>query len=275
MTQDRIIRHYHVDENLTESVLSAIKKEKGGLENLTADDLIAIDGFHIRGRKSTIELAEMLKLDATHRVLDIGVGSGGTVRYLASRFGCRVIGIDLTFSYATLAAELAKHVGLSHQTAFGCANGAELPFKGESFDIVWTDHIQMNIPDKTQYIKELHRVLKPAGKIALHEVFTGPHGDPYLPAPWSSEPSTSFIISADDMKMRLSSMNFKILEWQDVTEISNQWFQKMQSRQKTSGPPPLGIHLLMGPNAKEKIANMGRSLAEGRARVIMGVLEKT
>jgi ubiquinone/menaquinone biosynthesis C-methylase UbiE len=275
MTNDRIIRHYHVDENLTESVLSAIKKEKGGLENLTVDDLIAIDGFHIRGRKSTIELADMLNLDAAHRVLDIGVGSGGTARYLADRFGCRVIGIDLTFSYAALAAELAEHVGLSAQTAYACANGTALPFKGESFDVAWTDHIQMNIPDKTQYIKELHRVLKPSGKIALHEVFTGDEGDPYLPAPWSSEPSTSFIIPADDMKTRLTQMNFKILEWQDVTEISNQWFQKMQARQKANGPPPLGIHLLMGPNAKEKIANMGRSLAEGRARVIMGVLQKT
>lgn len=75
MTNDRIIRHYHVDENLTESVLSAIKKEKGGLDNLSVDDLIAIDGFHIRGRKSTIELAEQLNLDAGHRVLDIGAGS--------------------------------------------------------------------------------------------------------------------------------------------------------------------------------------------------------
>jgi len=275
MTDDRIIRHYHVDENLTESVLTAIKKEKGGLDNLSVDDLIAIDGFHIRGRKSTIELAEQLNLDAAHRVLDIGAGSGGTARYLAARFGCRVIGIDLTFSYAALAAELAKHVGLSDQAAFGCANGAKLPFEKERFDIAWTDHIQMNIPDKSQYIKELRRVLKPGGKIALHEVFTGDQGDPYLPAPWSSDPSTSFVISADQMKTHLSQMNFKVLEWQDVTEISSQWFQKMQARQKASSPPPLGIHLLMGPNAKEKIANMGRSLAEGRARVIMGVLEKT
>ncbi|MFP4533269.1 MAG: class I SAM-dependent methyltransferase [Desulfobacterales bacterium] len=274
MTNDRIIRHYHVDENLTESVLSAIKKEKGGLDNLSVDDLIAIDGFHIRGRKSTIELAEMLNLDAAHRVLDIGAGSGGTARYLADRFGCRVIGIDLTFSYTALAAELAKHVGLSHQIAYGCANGAKLPFEKESFDIAWTDHIQMNIPDKSQYIKELRRVLKPGGKIALHEVFTGARGDPYLPAPWSSDPSTSFVIPADQMKTHLSQMNFKVLEWQDVTEISSRWFQKMQARQKASSPPPLGIHLLMGPNAKEKIANMGRSLAEGRARVIMGVLQK-
>lgn len=275
MTSDRITRHYHVDENLTETVLSAIKQEKGSLEHLDVDDLIAIDGFHIRGRKSTIELANQLNLESTHRVLDIGAGSGGTARYLASRYGCRVIGIDLTFSYAALAAELGSHVGLSDKTAFGCANGAELPFEKESFDIVWTDHIQMNILDKNRYIKELYRVLKPDGRIALHEVFTGDRGNPYLPAPWASEPSTSFITSAEDMKAQLSKMNFRILKWQDVTEISNQWFQKMQSRRNAKGPSPLGIHLLMGPNAKEKIANMGRSLAEGRARVIMGVLKKS
>ena len=274
MTNDRITQHYDVDKNLTANVLSAIKAEKGSLDNLAVDDLIAIDGFHIRGRKSTIELAERLNLNSNDNVLDIGSGSGGTARYLAARHGCRVTGIDLTPSYAELAAELSKHLGLDDRTVFACGNGAELPFKTESFDIAWTDHVQMNILDKNHYISELRRVLKPAGKIALHEVFTGKNGPPFLPAPWSSDPSTSFIVHADDMKDRLSGMGFVVVEWTDVTEISSQWFQKMQSRKKAKPPTPLGIHLLMGPNAAEKMTNMGRSLAEGRATVILGVLQK-
>jgi ubiquinone/menaquinone biosynthesis C-methylase UbiE len=275
MTNHRITRHYDVDKNLTASVLAAIKAEKGGTENLSVDDLIAIDGFHTRGRKSTVELAERLTLKPADNVLDIGSGSGGTARYLAATYGCRVTGIDLTDSYAALSAELAKRVRIEAKTAFACGNGTELPFKAESFDVAWTDHVQMNIPEKARYFSELRRVLKPSGKIALHEVFTGEAGDPYLPAPWSSDPSTNFIVPAGELKELLTVLHFTVLEWTDVTEISNQWFQKMRSRKKTSSPSSLGIHLLMGPNAGEKIANMGRSLAEGRATVILGVLQKS
>src|SRR6056297_103523 len=274
MTNNLITAHYDVDKNLTANVLAAIKKEKGGLENLSVDDLIAIDGFHIRGRKSTVELAERLQVRPTDRVLDIGSGSGGTARYLASRYGCHVIGIDLTPSYVHLAADLSKRLKLDDKTAFGCGNGAVLPFMDESFDIVWMDHVQMNIPDKGQYISEFARVLKPSGKIALHEVFKGKAGEPYMPVPWSGDEATSFIIHADELKAQLTERYFSLIEWRDVTEISNQWFQKMRAKRRANGPSPLGVHLLMGPNAEEKIANMGRSLADGRATVIMGILQK-
>jgi len=274
MDIERITAHYNIDADLTGSILAAIKKEKGSLEGICADDLIPIDGFHIRGRKSTVELAKLLEVNPADRVLDLGSGSGGTARYLSTRFGCRVIGIDLTPAYVKLAAALSGLLGISDKTAFICGNVLELPFEDGSFDIVWTDHVQMNLPDKKRFAAELSRILKPGGKIAVHEVFTGDQGDPFLPAPWSSETATSFMVRAEEMETIFREMNLLIQQWQDVTEISNQWYQKMQARRNASGPSPLGIQLLMGPTATEKMANMGRSLAEGHARVILGIVQK-
>ncbi len=275
MNIQQLARHYHVDDDLTGSVLAAIKKTKGGLSGLCADDLIPIDGFHIRGRKSTVEHAGLLEISEQDRILDLGSGSGGTARYLTTRFGCRVLGIDLTHSYAKLAARLAGLLQIADRTTFICGNAAVLPFAAEGFDIVWSDHVQMNIPDKPGWAQEIHRVLKPGGKVAVHEVFTGPRGNPFLPGPWSSDPETSFMVGAEDLRQIFAEAGFSILEWQDVTEISSQWFQKMQAKRKSAPASPLGIHLLMGPRAEEKMANMGKSLAEGYARVIMGVLEKS
>ena len=270
----RLLAHYHVDSDLSGTVLDAIKQTKGSLSGLTADDLIAIDGFHIRGRKSTVELAKQLDITPSGRVLDLGSGSGGTARYLATRFDCRVVGIDLTSSYVKLATVLSELLEISGLTAFVCGNALTLPFKEACFDIVWSDHVQMNIADKKHFAKEIHRVLKPGGKAAVHEVFTGPAGDPFLPLPWSSEAATSFMVHETEMKQVFADTGFSVLKWEDVTDISDQWFQKMRAKRAADSPSPIGIHLLMGPTAEEKIANMGRSLSEGRARVIMGVLER-
>jgi ubiquinone/menaquinone biosynthesis C-methylase UbiE len=274
MNIERVLAHYETDADLTETVLAAIRKKKGSLHGVTVEDLVPMEGFHIRGRKATVELAGLLDIAPSHRVLDLGSGPGGTARYLAANWGCRVTGIDLSHSYARLSAALSKITGLAEKTSFVCGTALRLPFQAARFDMAWSDHVQMNIPEKARSIREIRRVLKPCGEIAFHEVFAGPRGEPFLPAPWSAEAATSWIIPEADFEEMLTENGFRIRQWEDVTEISDRWFQKMQARKNTDAPGPIGIHLVMGPDAEEKIANMGRSLASGRARVIMGVAQK-
>jgi ubiquinone/menaquinone biosynthesis C-methylase UbiE len=272
MEHDKITTHYHTD-NLSDFVLQALEKEKGSLKDLKVHDLVPIEGFHIRGRKSTVELSELLQIKPTDNILDVGSGPGGAARYLASQYGCHVVGLDLTPSYVSLAAKLSELVGFQEFNEFKSGNALEMPFENNRFDIVWAEHVQMNISRKEEFISEISRVLRPSGCLAINEVFRGEKGDPYLPAPWSSDKSTSFMVSAEDMKQLYEDANFTVLEWRDVTDVSNQWFQGMLKRMETKGLPPFGVHLLMGQNAKEKMANVGRSLADGRAKVILAVLE--
>ena len=273
MEHDRIAAHYNID-NMANGVLQAIEKEKGTLKGLKVNDLVPLDGFHIRGRKSTIELSELLQIIPTDTILDVGSGLGGAARYLASQYGCHVVGLDLTPSYVSLARDLSELVGLQGINTFKCGNALKMPFEKGSFDIVWTEHVQMNISEKKEFILELFRALKPCGRLAVHEVFKGEKGEPYLPAPWSGDKSTSCIISDADMKQLFETTGFTVLEWHDVTDVSSQWFQGILKRLDKSGFPPFGVHLLMGENAKEKMINVGRSLAEGRAKVIQAVLKK-
>jgi sarcosine/dimethylglycine N-methyltransferase len=66
------------------------------IEALTPADLASIDDFHIRGRESTQELAAYAKVRPQCAVIGVGTGLGGSVRYLAVEYGCRVTGLDLT-----------------------------------------------------------------------------------------------------------------------------------------------------------------------------------
>jgi MPBQ/MSBQ methyltransferase len=268
-----IVRHYE-SQGLQERVLEAIRKARGSLKGLTVEDLAPVDGFHIRGRRSTMELVELTGLRPALRVLDMGSGVGGSARHLASQHRCFVVGLDITPGYVALARHLSRLVALGQITAFALGSAEAMAFHDGTFDLVWSEHVQMNVKDKDRLAEESCRVLKPRGRLAIHEVFRGPEGDPYLPAPWASDASASFIIEAKEMRDHLEHTGWRLLKWRDVTEASRTWFRKIRTRMNTTGLPVLGVHLLLASDGLEKIRNMGRSLEDGRATVIQAVFEK-
>lgn len=51
---------------------------------------------HFGGLKATAELAELCHIAKDKYVLEVGVGAGLTPRYIAKKYGCRVVGVDLS-----------------------------------------------------------------------------------------------------------------------------------------------------------------------------------
>src|SRR5512134_2441144 len=142
-------------------ILAALEKAGKDLDRLTPEDLAPVDEFHIRGRAATLELARAAGLDANKRVLDVGSGVGGTSRCLAREFGCRVTGIDLTDEYCRAAAMLTAKIGLTDLVDFRQGDATKMPFQDDLFDVVLTEHVAMNIPDKRGLYREMYRVMKP------------------------------------------------------------------------------------------------------------------
>jgi SAM-dependent methyltransferase len=66
------------------------------LGHLAPGDLGAVEDFHTSGRIATSRLAGLAEITSDDEVLDAGSGVGGTARYLADQFGCRVAAVDLT-----------------------------------------------------------------------------------------------------------------------------------------------------------------------------------
>lgn len=262
-------------EGLEETVLGAFEREFGDLAALGPDDLAPVDEFHIRGRAATEELAAAVGELADREVLDVGSGIGGTARYLAHNHGCRVTGIDLTPRYVALANRLSELVGIEAWTSFREASALALPFPDGAFDVVWMEHIQMNISAKEQLAAELARVLGPHGRLAIHEIFAVEGaGPPHLPAPWADVPEGSFLVAPDAFRHALEGAGLAVLQWRDVTESAVQWFEALNQRLAEAGPPPLGLHLLMGDAAPTKLGNVGANLKEGRICVVQAVLRK-
>jgi len=272
--REQVEQHY-TQGRILDSILGALRETGTDLARLTPEDLAPVDEFHVRGREATVELARRASLKPGSQVLDVGCGLGGSARYLAAERQCRVTGIDLTQEYVDVANALADMVGLSDNVAFRQASALEIPFGDASFDVVWTQHVQMNIADKRAFYLEIARVTRPKGLFLFHDIFRGDGGPLHYPVPWAEDPSISFLAAPGEVRQILENLGFVIHDWVDKTEPSLQWVVAAIEKVKVSGPPPLGPHLLMGDNAKTKLENAIRNLREGRFVVYQARAEKS
>ncbi len=272
-SHDPVERHYACG-GLLSAIVEALRATGKDPSRLTLADLAPVDEFHVRGREATAELAACAGLTPGLTVLDVGCGLGGSARYLAEKYGCRVTGVDLTQEYIETAQALAAMVGLAGQAEFRQANALELPFPDETFDVAWTEHAQMNIPDKEGFFRELARVVTPGGRVAFHDVFSGPGGEPRFPVPWAEAPDISHLAAADEVRALLERMGLRVRMWEDTTARTADWFEVLLERFRTKGRPPLGLHLLMGPSAPAKFENLLHNLREERVTVIVAVVER-
>jgi cyclopropane fatty-acyl-phospholipid synthase-like methyltransferase len=65
------------------------------------------------GLEATDRLARFAGIESGTNILDAGSGLGGPSRYLASTYGCRVVGVDLSPSFVAVAQLLAQRTGLN------------------------------------------------------------------------------------------------------------------------------------------------------------------
>jgi ubiquinone/menaquinone biosynthesis C-methylase UbiE len=258
------IQAHYARPDIGKQILAALEKAGKDIDRLTPGDLAPIDEFHIRGRAATLELARAAGVDSTKKVLDVGSGLGGPARALAREFGCQVTGIDLTEEYCRVAEMLSGRVGLSTHLEFLQGDALDLPFADATFDVVWTEHVAMNIPDKSRLYRQMHRVLKPGGTLAIYDILAGPAGPVHFPVPWARVPQSSFLATPDELRRLLDEAGFRIADWADTTDLARAWFAALAGKVRKEGLPPLGFHLLLGPEFKEMARNQRRNLDEGR-----------
>lgn len=264
--------HYRTGD-LARRILSALKSAGKDVDNLTIDDLAPVDEFHTGGRNATVRLAQMAEVSAAQQVLDVGCGIGGPSRYLASTFGCRVTGIDLTAEYIEVAKMLAQRVGLAGKVTYRQGDALDLPFADAAFDLVWSQNAVMNIENRARLYNEMRRVLKKSGRLAIQDVAGGPGGEPYFPAPWAREAAISFLRTPQETRELLERAGFRVRQWYDSTEEALQQYEARAKAVEAGALPPLGTHILIGDDFPTISRNLLRGIQEQRIGLINVVLE--
>jgi ubiquinone/menaquinone biosynthesis C-methylase UbiE len=160
---------------------------------------------------------------------------------------------------------LARRVGLSGQVDYRHASALALPFPSVTFAGAYMIHVGMNIAAKQEVFAEARRVLRQGGVFAVYDVMRD-DGDSELlyPVPWAAAAETSFVDAPETYARLLEAAGFRVTKQRNRRDFAIEFFRQMRARAAQSGgPPPLGLHLLMGASAPQKIANMVANLEQG------------
>jgi SAM-dependent methyltransferase len=254
--------------------MSALEKAGKSPDALTVADLAPVDHFHARGFPATVELADRLPIKPDDRILDIGCGLGGPARYFALRFQCRVSGIDITPAFVEAASKLTSLLGMDSQVTVEYGDGQRLPYPDSVFDGAYTQHVTMNVADRTQFFGEAYRVLKPGAFFALTEHGLGPTGNPHYPLPWSMDGSGAYLISPSETRTLLEAAGFEDVLVEDTGHKYLAAYKQTMELAAQGALPPLGIHILMGESAPQKTRNAARNIEEGRTHPVQVLCRK-
>ncbi|MXW24666.1 MAG: class I SAM-dependent methyltransferase [Chloroflexi bacterium] len=114
------------------------------------------------------EMGAWLDIDRDSRVLDAGCGVGGMATVLASRAGA-LVAIDLDPEHVRETGERIEEAGLSGTASTRVDDITALDDPDGSFDLVWCSRVIHHLPDMLDGVRELARVAKRGGAVAIRE----------------------------------------------------------------------------------------------------------
>ena len=209
-----------------------------GKPNLTVPDLIPFDNYHYCGVEAMQICAEKLGLDsaASAHVLDIGSGVGGTARYLAWQYGCRVTGIELQPQLHQAAVALTQRTHLSQQVTLLQGNfldgidGSEGQFSGWLSLMVF-----LHISDRQTLFQQCAKVLQPQGKFYIEDYFQQNPLTKSEQIALAEHIACPYLPTRTEYLEQLRSAGFTNIHFLSVTDIWQKWvnerLEKFQARQ--------------------------------------------
>jgi ubiquinone/menaquinone biosynthesis C-methylase UbiE len=132
---------------------------------------IAIESYY---RQVAEEISSRLN---SGMILDVGTGPGYLPIEIVRRSpATEVVGIELVSKLVRMAQENSARSGVADRLHFQIADGAKLPFKDNSYDIVTSTGVLHTLKEPVKVMNECYRVLKPNGEMWIYDpakVFSG------------------------------------------------------------------------------------------------------
>lgn len=159
---------------------------------------------HLGGFKATDELLELCQVKGAKPVLYVGSGIGVGPAYIARKFECQVVAVDISEKMLSWTTLRAMEESVSTKVETRLANVLALPFEDNRFDAVLVESVLAFVEPKEKAILECLRVIRPGGYIGLNEVF------------WTEQPTSEMIEANRRVHMGIELLT--LIEWQNLWE---------------------------------------------------------
>ena len=210
-----------------EIILTKLRASRGHLDGLRPDELFPHDQDHYGGLTATDELARGAQVGKGSRVADFCAGLGGTVRYLAHKYGADVTGIELTPARVAGAQELTRRVGLQESARVVEGNVLEVPLADASMDAVVSQEALLHVPDPKKALTEAFRILRTGGRLAFTDwVANEPLTIDDAQLMWDGM-AVQPLRSISDYRNLVESSGLRVLS---ATDLTDEWGPILQER---------------------------------------------
>ena len=125
------------------------------------------EGLRAAQRRHETGVAELLDLEPGMQVADLGCGVGGPLITIARASGASITGINLNAYQIARGRRAVGRAGLEGTCGFLLANLLDVPLDEGSFDAAYSFETICHMPAKELCFKEIHRLLRPGGALAL------------------------------------------------------------------------------------------------------------
>jgi ubiquinone/menaquinone biosynthesis C-methylase UbiE len=132
--------------------------------------------YHLGFNYATEALADKLDnlgISSDWHVVDLCCGWGAPTRYLAERFDCNIIGLDLTQANIDAAKRFTSGTPLDSLITFMRGDARDIPLEPKEVDLIWSQDGFCHIPNRSLVFRECYRVLRPGGYLVFTDYLQG------------------------------------------------------------------------------------------------------
>lgn len=167
------------------------------------------------------QIAKNAQIKKSDTVLDAGCGVGGTSFFLANNIGCSVEGISLSEAHISRALEYKKDNDPNDLVKFSCQNFCNTSFSDNSFDVIFGIESVVHAENKSEFLREAYRLLKPEGRLLISDYFLRPlknEKEKEIIRKWANSWAIDNFIYEDDFLNEVKNIGFNTFFLKDISK---------------------------------------------------------
>jgi cyclopropane fatty-acyl-phospholipid synthase-like methyltransferase len=190
------------------------------------------ESFHPGGLALTDELASLTDLGPGKRLLDAGCGRGASTVHLAETTGCEAVGLTLESDGVARGRKHADATGVAERVNFvqddishvGTVTGAG------DFDVVLMECVLSTLDRKPESLRQLHRMTKPGGYIAITDVTVTEELPEQLQGSIGAALCMADARGLEDYMSMVEEAGFRVTEYRSAKEVVHALIKKIGTR---------------------------------------------